>query len=114
MEDFVIRKIEKKDNTAVAALIRAVFDEMEIPKVGTAYEDPYLDLMFEEYSKARAAYFVLEMEDKIVGCAGIAQLENDAETLCELQKMYFSPSIRGLGLGAKMMDKCLQTAKEFA
>lgn len=114
MEDFVIRKIEKKDNPAVAALIRAVFDEMEIPKVGTAYEDPYLDLMFEEYSKSRAAYFVLVMKGKIVGCAGIAQLENEAETLCELQKMYFSPSTRGLGLGAKMMDKCLQTAKEFA
>ena len=43
MTYWTIRKIEKKDNPAVAKLIRAVFDELEIPKVGTAYEDPYLD-----------------------------------------------------------------------
>jgi hypothetical protein len=41
----------KRDNAAVAQLIRAVFDELNIPKVGTAYADPYLDLMFEEYNK---------------------------------------------------------------
>ena len=49
MENWVIRKIEKRDNQSVAQLIRAVFDELNIPKVGTAYADPYLDLMYEEY-----------------------------------------------------------------
>ena len=53
MVNWLIRAIEKEDNQSVASLIRSVFDEMEIPKVGTAYEDPYLDLMFEEYSKAK-------------------------------------------------------------
>ena len=56
MENYSIRKIKKEDNSAVAALIRAVFDELNIPKVGTAYEDPYLDLMFEEYSKPKSVY----------------------------------------------------------
>ena len=37
MENWVIRAIKKEDNQAVAQLIRSVFDEMEIPKVGTAY-----------------------------------------------------------------------------
>jgi putative acetyltransferase len=32
MENWLIRKIEKKDNAAVARLIRAVFDELNIPK----------------------------------------------------------------------------------
>ena len=40
MENWIIRKIEKKDNQVVAQLIRAVFDELNIPKVGTAYADP--------------------------------------------------------------------------
>ena len=60
MENWTIRTIKKEDNQAVAHLIRSVFDEMEIPKVGTAYEDPYLDLMFEEYNKPQSAYFVVE------------------------------------------------------
>ena len=113
MDHWVIRKIEKKDNQSIAALIRAVFDELNIPKVGTAYADPYLDLMFEEYSKPKSVYFVVEINGKIVGGAGVAPLENEAVTICELQKMYFLPEIRGLGIGSQMMEKCLQSAKDF-
>jgi putative acetyltransferase len=113
MDNWSIRKIEKKDNQAVAELIRAVFDELNIPKVGTAYADPYLDLMFEEYSKPKSAYFVVESEGKIVGGAGVAPLENETEAICELQKMYFLPETRGLGIGSQMMEICLQAAKDF-
>nr|WP_294779871.1 GNAT family N-acetyltransferase [uncultured Flavobacterium sp.] len=113
MVNWYIRAIEKKDNQSVASLIRSVFDEMEIPKVGTAYEDPYLDLMFEEYSKSKSVYFVVENEGEIVGCAGIAPLGNGDAKICELQKMYFLPKTRGLGIGTKMMEKCLEEAKNF-
>lgn len=113
MENWIIRKIEKKDNEAVAQLIRAVFDELSIPKVGTAYEDAYLDLMYEEYNKAQSAYFVVESNGKVVGSAGVAPLENESATICELQKMYFLPETRGLGIGSAMMSTCLQTAKDF-
>jgi len=113
MENWMIRAIEKKDNQAVAQLIRSVFDEMEIPKVGTAYEDAYLDLMFEEYNKPKSVYFVVEKQGEIVGCCGIAPLENGAPEICELQKMYFLPETRGLGIGTTMMDKCLQQARNF-
>jgi putative acetyltransferase len=113
MKNWIIRAIKKEDNQAVAKLIRSVFDEMGIPKVGTAYADPYLDLMFEEYSKPKAIYFVVEAEGEIVGCCGIAPLQNGAPEICELQKMYFLPETRGLGIGSEMMDKCLDKAREF-
>jgi len=113
MENWIIRKIEKKDNPDVAQLIRAVFDELNIPKVGTAYADSYLDLMFEEYSKPKSVYFVVENDGKIIGGAGVAPLDNEAETICELQKMYFLPVARGRGIGSQMMALCLQAAKEY-
>lgn len=113
MENYSIRKISKEDNAAVAQLIRSVFDEMDIPKVGTAYEDPYLDLMFEEYSKPRSVYYVVEHNDRIVGSAGIAPLANEAVSICELQKMYFLPETRGMGIGTEMMEVCLQSARNF-
>ena len=113
MKNWNIRKIEKKDNEAVAQLIRAVFEELNIPKVGTAYADSYLDFMFEEYSKPKSVYFVVENDGKIIGSAGVAPLENEAETICELQKMYFLPETRGLGIGSQMMELCLQAAKDF-
>lgn len=113
MENYSIRKINKEDNQEVAQLIRAVFDEMDIPKVGTAYEDPYLDLMYEEYNKPRSVYYVVENNGKIVGAAGIAPLANESETICELQKMYFLPETRGIGIGTEMMEVCLQSARNF-
>ena len=109
----VIRKIEQKDNAAVAEIVRTVMMELGAPKVGTAYADPNLDTMFETYQNPNAVYFVVEQEGKIIGGAGIQRLDNGEETICELQKMYFLSQARGLGLGAKMITLCLEKAKEF-
>ncbi len=113
MNAIVIRPIQKHDNAEIAAVIRKVLIELDVPKVGTAYADPQLDMMFETYNIPRAAYFVIESNGFIVGGCGISQLENESELICELQKMYFLPEIRGLGLGNQIIQKCLQTAQEF-
>ena len=47
MESVIIREIQKKDNPAIASIVRDVLMEMGAPKVGTAYADPYLDSLFE-------------------------------------------------------------------
>lgn len=109
----LIREIQAQDNIQVAKVIRTVLEEFNVPKVGTAYADPELDSMYETYQKERSAYFVIEKEGKIIGCAGIAPLANGAPDVCELQKMYFLPETRGLGLGSQMMETCLQKAKDF-
>ncbi|KVV15599.1 GNAT family N-acetyltransferase [Flavobacterium sp. TMP13] len=113
MENWVIRKMTHEDNAAVAELIRSVFEELEIPKVGTAYADPHLDEMFEEYNKPKSAYYVVEFNTKVVGCCGIGPLVNESEDICELQKMYFLPETRGSGIGSAMMDICLMDARNF-
>jgi putative acetyltransferase len=113
MESIIIREIQKKDNVEIAAIVRNVLMEMGAPKVGTAYADPYLDSLFEVYAVPNAIYFVIENNGKIIGGAGIKQLDNSEENICELQKMYSLPEARGLGLGKKLMDLCLEKATEF-
>jgi len=108
-----IREIQKDDNPVIAQVIRDVLLELNVPKVGTAYADPQLDYLFETYSLSKSIYFVLEKDSKIIGGAGISQLENEIETICELQKMYFLPEARGLGLGSELINKCLQSALDF-
>lgn len=108
----IIRVIEQKDNTEIAAVIRAIFHELDAPKVGTAYADPILDTLFEVYDNERFVYYVVEHEGKVVGGCGIAPLENEKDTICELQKMYFAPEIRGTGFAEKIITKCLAFAKE--
>jgi putative acetyltransferase len=113
MTEINIRKIQQKDNPEIARVIRSVLIEHEVPKVGTAYADPELDFLFETYNKAKAVYFIVENDTKIIGGAGISQLANEDATICELQKMYFLNEARGLGLGKKMMQQCLNAAKSF-
>ena len=69
--------------------------------------------MFEEYNKPKSIYYVVEKDGIVVGSAGIAPLANEAVSICELQKMYFLPEMRGIGIGAEMMEVCLQSAKNF-
>lgn len=113
MDTAIIREIKPKDNSEVATVIRKVLVDLGVPKVGTAYADKALNHMYENYNVPRASYFVIEHEARIIGCAGVAQLENYDNTVCELQKMYFLEEARGRGLGAKMMEICLDRARQF-
>jgi putative acetyltransferase len=109
----VIREIQPEDNQQIAAVIRAVLIELGVPKVGTAYADKALDMMFENYNKPTSAYYVVDFDGKIIGGAGVAQLDNYEGSICEFQKMYFLPEARGLGLGSEMIAICLDKAKKF-
>ena len=108
-----IREIQKEDNQQIAAVIRQVFINDGYPKTGTAFADIQLDYMFETYDKPKSIYFVIEDSGKLIGGAGIAQLDNSDEYICELQKMYFLNEARGKGIGHQMILKCLEKAKEF-
>jgi putative acetyltransferase len=113
MNNIIIREIQQKDNQAIAKIVRDVLMELGAPKVGTAYADPQLDFLFETYQNPKSKYFVVENNEIVIGGAGIAPLENEAETICELQKMYFLLEARGLGIGSQLMGKCLDIAKDF-
>ncbi len=112
---FKIRQVRKKDNLSLSKIIREVLIEIGVPKKGTAYADPELDFMFETYDKKRSIYYVVENNGIICGGAGISHLNQADHDICELQKMYFLPSIRGKGLGDEMIERCLSFAidKEF-
>ena len=108
-----IREIIPTDNLKIAQVIRVVLTELGVPKVGTAFEDAAVDEMFETYNIQKAVYFILLRGTTIIGGAGILSLQNSKDTICELQKMYFLPEARGKGLGLKMINTCLEAAKEF-
>ena len=111
--NFKIREIQPEDNQKIAKVIRKILIEFGVPKVGTAYADKILDTLYEAYDTEKAIYYVVEKDGEIFGGAGIKQLDNFEGNVCELQKMYFLPETRGIGLGGKMMETCLQKAKEF-
>ncbi|RKE95067.1 GNAT family N-acetyltransferase [Ichthyenterobacterium magnum] len=112
-EHIVIREIEHKDNAQIEAIIKACFHEFNIPLEGTAYEDAETPLMYESNQGDKEVYFVIANENEVFGGGGIKHLKANDDNVCELQKMYFSPKIRGQGFGKTMFEKCMQAAKTF-
>lgn len=112
-KEIIIREIQQNDNSQIEKIIKDCFPEWGIPTVGTAYEDYETKNMFESYQNEREVYFVVEYGNKILGGAGIKPLKDFDNDFCELQKMYFSPVVRGKGIGQKMMTKCLSAARQF-
>ncbi len=82
----LIRPINQSDNKSLSVILREVLVEMQIPKIGSAYEDPELDDMFNTYQLPRSQYFVVQEGDRILGGAGISPLRDGDANICELQK----------------------------
>jgi len=108
-----VRPIQKKDDEQVARLIRSVMTEFGAVGEGYSILDPEVDRMSEVYQAPGAAFFVIAKGNEILGCGGVAELAGGDADTCELKKMYFYPAIRGLGLGKRMVDVCLQKAVEL-
>lgn len=110
--NYIIREIESKDNLKIATVIRNVFEELDAPKVGTAYADPHLNTLFEVYQAENEIYFVVEKDEIILGGCGIGNLVEPEFKICELQKMYLAKEARGKGIAKELMQKCLTFAKQ--
>lgn len=106
-----VRPIEARDDAAIAAIIRTVMPEFGAVGCGFAIADPEVDWMHRAYAAPRCAYFVVERDGVVEGGGGIAPLEGGDADTCELRKMYFLPSVRGLGAGTALMARCLDAAR---
>jgi putative acetyltransferase len=109
-----IRPIRLSDNKPLAKIIRDTLTEFGANHPGTVYFDSTTDALSGLFQKPQSAYYVAETEDgRIVGGGGIYPTEGLPYDTCELVKMYLLPEARGKGLGGSIIEKCLQTAKEF-
>jgi putative acetyltransferase len=111
MPDFLIRPIRPEDDAAMATIIRTVMPEFGAVGDGFAINDPEVDWMAKAYAAPRSSYFVVERDGAVAGGGGVAPLVGGDEDVCELRKMYFLPSLRGLGAGAALMAACLDAAR---
>lgn len=113
LQDITIRPIQPEDNAAIAQIIRTALTEFGANKPGTVFYDDSTDHLFELFAaEPKSAYFIALQGNEVVGGAGIYPTEGLPEHTCELVKMYLSKKVRGMGLGRKMIDHCLEVAKQ--
>jgi putative acetyltransferase len=108
-----LRPIAAADDAAIASIIRTVMPEFGAVGSGFAINDPEVDWMSRAYGEPRSAYFVIELDGRVVGGGGVAPLQGGEDDVCELRKMYFLPELRGRGAGQALMQRCLDAAREF-
>jgi len=108
-----IRPIRIEDNPLIATIIRACLTEFGANKPGTVYYDKTTDHLFELFQEKGAAYFIAEQEGNVLGGGGIFPSPGLPSGTCELVKMYLLPLARGTGIGAALMNKCMDMAKEM-
>ncbi|MFJ5331310.1 GNAT family N-acetyltransferase [Pectobacterium versatile] len=108
-----VRPITAQDDAAIAQVIRQVSAEFGLTAdKGYTVSDPNLDALFALYNQPKSAYWVVEYEGHVVGGGGIAPLVAGEEDVCELQKMYFLPVVRGKGLARQLAIQALDFARQ--
>lgn len=110
---FKIREIEVKDNKEIERIIRTCLIEFGANHEGTAWADPNLGRFSEIYNTEGNKYWVAEDDNgKVVGGVGIGNLKGTYK-ICELQKMYCLPEIRGTGVSHRLIEIALEYAKRY-
>jgi putative acetyltransferase len=107
-----VRPIQPADNAFIAKIIRNTLVEFGANHPGTVYFDATTDDLFALFQTKKAAYNIAIAGAEIVGGGGIFPTAGLPAGVCELVKMYLLPAARGTGLGTRLINICLQQAKE--
>lgn len=108
--EVVIRHARNGDDPKLAAIIRAVFKEHGMEGPGYSVHDAEVDSIARSYRGRRSAYYVAQRGAEVLGGAGFGPLAGGSERVCELRKMYLCADARGLGIGARLLERCLKDA----
>ena len=109
-------KYEIKENRAhhdaeICKIIKNVGEEYGAVGEGFGPSDPEVNAMSQNYNHEHSSrYLVATIEGRIVGGSGVAAF-NGSNEVCELRKLFLLPESRGLGLGKKLSEDCLEYAK---
>lgn len=106
-----IRPIQPADDPSIAAIIRANLEAYHLDIPGTAYFDPELDHLSRYYAADpdRRAYFILE-DGAVLGGVGVAEFSG-LDACVELQKLYLTDSLKGRGLGRRLLEAAENAAR---
>ncbi len=107
-----IRVAKPADNPSLAHIIRQVMTEFGLNRQGTGFDSPDLDMISQAYNKAGSTFLSVIQNGQVAGGAGLAPL-NGAKATCELQRMYFLPSLRDKGIGRRLLAELLKRAEHM-
>jgi putative acetyltransferase len=109
--NYTIKKISQTDNKGLAVVIRTVLTEQGNNVDGTVFTDEATDRMYDGYQRGKSIYYVVYLNDELVGGCGVAHLLGEDHSVCELQRLFLSKDARGMSIGQDLMERCIGFAK---
>lgn len=111
MRNITIKKFITDYGEEVKELVMNVHQEF-----GFSYDkklDNDLDDIDSVYIKSGGEFWVVLCEDKVIGSVALKKIldEEMGEKMAELKRMYVYPEFRGKGVGQKLLDTVILTAK---
>jgi len=107
---FTLRAAHNPDSPAVAAIVFDVLAEYGLPADPAGTDADLRDLEASYFARGGRFWVVENARGDVVGCAGLHRV--DAET-AELRKMYLRREARGLGLGRRLLETAIASAREL-
>jgi putative acetyltransferase len=109
-----IRKVRQEDDRRIAEIIRDIFDDLDMPKEHTVYDEPATDHQYEVFrAEPRSVLWVAEEDGVVLGSCGAYPTEGLPEGWCEIVKFYVDKCARGKGIGTKLFTKALESARSM-
>lgn len=108
----IFREVKQEDNVALARMIREVFREHNAPESGSVFSDPTTDDLYGLFRNSRSVLWVAEVDGLAAGCCGIYPTEGLEDNCAELVKYYLDEPARGSGTGKRLMELCIDSARE--
>jgi putative acetyltransferase len=110
--EIIIRPIQISDNPIIAKIIRTSLEDLGANLPGTVYFEESTDHLFELFnSNKNCAYFIAELNGEIIGGTGYFSTDGLPSDTCELVKVFLTKTARGKGLGYRMLNNCVDAAK---
>jgi len=106
--NLIIRKASAKDSDSVYSLV----NDLE----GHEMDKKSFDALYSKnLSDNNIYYLVAEKDDRIVGFISlhVQNILHHSKATCELQELNIAPGLRGLGIGAEMMNEVEKIARNL-
>jgi putative acetyltransferase len=111
--NYKMRPIEEQDSIPLGKIILQVLAEFNARELTSAYEDEEVRDMHENYSRKGYFFYSALKEGQVRGGVGVSPLPEAGESCCEVRKMYLMPEDRGFGMGRKLLERTLDSARSY-
>ena len=105
-----IRSASNDDCERVASLVSGVLAEFGLAADPDTTDADLKDIEANYLQRGGLFEVIEDADTNLLGSFGLYPIN---KTTCELRKMYFIPSARGLGLGKQVLERAIAKAKEL-